>query len=74
MQGEMYEIDGTLTGTLSPVNSLHGALSPPRVMKGNLATTAPIQGTNGVVVNDRIISLDEIVFNCGTSTTVLWEG
>lgn len=74
MQGEMYEIDGTLTGTLSPVNSLHGALSPPRMMKGNLATTAPMQGTNGVVVNDRIISLDEIVFNCGTSTTVLWEG
>ena len=69
-----YEIDGTLTGTLSPINGLQGALSPPRAMKGNLAITSPMQGTNGVVVNDKVIGLDEIVFDCGTSTTVLWEG
>ena len=73
MQGG-YEIDGILTGTLSPINSLQGALSPPQAMKGTLATTAPMQGSNGIVVNDRVISLDEIVFDCGTSTTVLWEG
>lgn len=74
MQGDIYEIDGTLTGTLSSVKGLQGALSPPRAMAGNLATTAPMQGTNGIVVNDKVISLDEIVFDCGTSTTVLWEG
>lgn len=74
MQGDIYEIDGTLTGTLSSVKGLQGALSPPRAMAGNLATTAPMQGANGIVVNDRVISLDEIVFDCGTSTTVLWEG
>lgn len=74
MQGDIYEIDGTLTGTLSSVKGLQGALSPPRAMTGNLATTAPLQGTNGIVVNDKVISLDEIVFDCGTSTTVLWEG
>lgn len=74
MQGDIYEIDGTLTGTLSSVKGLQGALSPPRAMAGNLATIAPMQGVNGIVVNDRVISLDEIVFDCGSSTTVLWEG
>ena len=28
---------------------------------------------NGIILDDRVIALDDLVLNCGTSTTNIWE-
>ena len=65
---------GTLTATIGTPGQLSGNVVQTRELGGELGIPRVIDheyhAGNGVVIEDRIISLDELVIDCGRGTTV----
>lgn len=63
----------TLNGTLTSGFALKGKLSTEQGLNGQLTTFIPYTAGNGIVITNKEIALDNLILNCGTSTTNIWE-
>lgn len=66
---------GTLTATISNSNQLTGQIEQSRSLKGQLGIPNTIyrgsdyEAGNGIVIENKIISLDSLIIDCGVGTT-----
>lgn len=55
-----------LKGKIKTVQNVEGAIGIPKIISG-----ISYYAGNGIVIEDKVISLDELIIDCGTSTTVI---
>ena len=66
---------GTLTATISNSHQMSGEIRQNRALQGSLSIPNTIYKSvdyiagNGIVIEDKVISLDTLILDCGTSTT-----
>lgn len=53
-----------IKGKIQAAKTVDAAIGIPKIING-----VSYQAGNGIVIEDRIISLDDLVLDCGTSTT-----
>lgn len=53
-----------IKGKIQAAKTVDAAIGIPRIVNG-----VSYEAGNGIVIEDRVISLDELVLDCGTSTT-----
>ena len=57
-----------LKGRIKTVQNVEGAIGIPKIVSG-----ISYYAGNGIVIEDRVISLDYLILDCGTSTTNIEE-
>lgn len=55
-----------IKGRIQSVQNVEAAIGIPKIVNG-----VSYQAGNGIVIEDRVISLDDLILDCGTSTTVI---
>lgn len=53
-------------GKIQSVQNVDAAIGIPKIISG-----ATYHAGNGIVISNRVISLDDLILDCGTSTTVV---
>lgn len=64
---------GSLTGTISSSSQLTGVVEQGHTFRGSVGIPEVIENVytagDGIVINNKVISIDELILDCGTSTT-----
>lgn len=66
---------GNLKATVSGETQLTGVVEPRVMLRGEVGiprvTEVTYAAGNGIIIENKVISLDELILDCGTSTTVI---
>lgn len=66
---------GNLKATITGAGTLTGNVDSKVTMKGTVGIPKIIENTytagNGIVIENKVISIDDLILDCGTSTTVI---
>jgi hypothetical protein len=66
---------GTLTATISNSHQMSGEIKQDRALQGSLGLPDVVykgvgyEAGNGIVIEDKVISLDTLIIDCGVGTT-----